>query len=187
MSMLTRGMLTNVGQTIRSQGSVNGSNPTLPFGGLHMVLLGDFHQFPPVAAENHALYCERPNSDNERLSIGRQLYLQFDKVVILRQQQRSRDPGWSGMLTRLRVGECTDNDMDEFQKLVLTDPRCVVPDFSSTEWKGVILVTPRHSVRKRWNKVALTKHCADGGHQRYVIRAEDKDKTTGDTPRIDYE
>ncbi|KAJ2912091.1 hypothetical protein MD484_g8323, partial [Candolleomyces efflorescens] len=189
ISMMTRGLMTNVsevGQTIRSQGSVNGSNPTLPFGGLHMILLGDFHQFPPVAAENHALYCHRPNSDNERLSIGRQLYLQFDKVVILRQQQRSRDPQWTGMLNRLRVGECTDDDLVEFQKLVLTDPRCDVPNFSTPEWKDVVLVTPRHSVRRRWNKVALQKHCLEGGHRRYVIRAEDRDKTTGDTPRIDY-
>ncbi|KAJ2913508.1 hypothetical protein MD484_g6899, partial [Candolleomyces efflorescens] len=189
VSMMTRGLTTNiseVAQTIRSQESVKGSNPTLPFGGLHMIFLGDFHQFPPVAAESHALYCDRPNTDTERLSIGRQIYLQFNKVVILRQQQRSRDPQWTAMLNRLRVGECTDEDMEEFQKLVLTDRRCDVPDFSAPDWKHVVLVTPRHSVRRRWNNLALIKHCAEGGHRRYIIRAEDIDKTTGELPRIDY-
>jgi hypothetical protein len=189
MSMLTRPTLTNmceVGQVVRMEQRSLGCDPYLPFGGMHMVLMGDFHQFPPVAGDGSALYSERFHSDSERAAFGRELFKQFTTVVILREQKRSHDPGWTAILNRLRVGECTPEDLEELQKLVLTNPHCEVPHFSSPEWKDVILVTPRHSVRKEWNKMALEKHCVEGGHRRYRILAKDIDRTTRETPRLDF-
>lgn len=158
----------------------------------------DFHQFPPVAGgkgakpgregkENtSALYCHQPSLDKERMALGREIFLQFEKVVVLTEQNRSRDPEWTELLDRLRVGECTDKDLEEVQKLVLTDPRCDVPDWNSEEWADVVLVTPRHKVRKAWNDLALAKHCRLEGRYRYVIKARDIDKFTGERPRLDY-
>ncbi|KAJ2915818.1 hypothetical protein MD484_g4610, partial [Candolleomyces efflorescens] len=189
MSMLTRPNLTNmseVGQVVRSQARGASGNSTLPFGGMHIVLLGDFHQFPPVASASQALYCERPGVDDERSALGRQLFLQFNTVVILREQNRSHDLGWNEILNRLRVGECTDDDIDELRKLVLTDPRCDVPDFTSDEWRDAILVTPRHSVRKEWNRMSLLKHSMENGRRRYRIRAYDWESMTGERARVDF-
>ncbi|KAF6745923.1 ATP-dependent DNA helicase PIF1 [Ephemerocybe angulata] len=201
MSMLTKAMLSDmshVGSVVRAEAARTASNSTLPFGGLHMVLFGDFHQFPPVAGgaggkpgrqkkENtSALYCHQPSLDKERMALGREIFLQFEKVVILNEQKRSRDPEWTELLDRLRVGECTAKDLDEVQKLVLTDPRCDVPDWNSKEWADVVLVTPRHKIRRAWNDLALAKHCRAGGHYRYVITAQDVDKFTGELPRLDY-
>jgi hypothetical protein len=189
MSMLTKSNLTNmseVGQVVRSEVSGVGGNSTLPFGGMHIVLLGDFHQFPPVAAPSQALYCDRPSTHKERSALGRQLFLQFNTVVILREQKRSHDEGWNDILNRLRVGECTEEDIDELRKLVLTDPRCEVPDFTSEGWRDVILVTPRHAVRKEWNRVSLLKHSMENGRRRYRIRAYDWESMSKQPARLDF-
>lgn len=47
---------------------------------------------------------------------------------------RVTDDVWTGILSRLRVGDCTENDIDEVQKLVLTNPDCEVPDFTAALW-----------------------------------------------------
>ncbi|EAU83557.2 ATP-dependent DNA helicase PIF1 [Coprinopsis cinerea okayama7 len=189
MSMLTKKMLalmSEVGQVARGHSSTATTNSTLPFGGLHVVLFGDFHQFPPVATEGNALYCDRPNTDNEKSALGRELFLQFNTVVILREQRRSRDIGWTEILNRLRVGECTDHDIDELKKITLTDSRCDIPNFDSEEWRDAVLVTPRHSVRKAWNQARLERHCSEEGRLRYIVRAHDTDKVLDDIPRQDF-
>ena len=56
-----------------------------PFGGLNVILVGDFHQFPPVAsAGTSALYVpSNPSKDSALAMLGRKLYEQFDVVVRL--------------------------------------------------------------------------------------------------------
>jgi len=66
--------------------------------------------------------------------LGREIFLQFDKVVILDKQIRVTDETWASILRRLRVGECSARDLEEIQKLVLTNPECDVPDFSKAPW-----------------------------------------------------
>jgi len=144
-----------------------------PFGSMHIIKSGDFHQFPPVTNPTGALYVDRPDKDSKHALIGREIFLQFDKVVILDKQNRIRDDVWANILSRLRVGECDQNDLEEIRKLVLTNPECDVPDFSKAPWDEAILVTPRHSVRNLWNEEAIAKHCAKTGNQQYLVPAED--------------
>jgi hypothetical protein len=56
----------------------------LSFGSMHIIQSGDFHQFPPVGNPTGALYVDR----------------QFDKVVILCQQNRIKDETWTNILSR---------------------------------------------------------------------------------------
>ena len=72
---------------------------------------------------------------------------------------RVTDDVWTGILSRLRVGDCTENDIDEVQKLVLTNPDCEVPDFTAALWCDATLITPRNVVKDLWNSAALEKHC----------------------------
>ena len=67
--------------------------PHEPFGSMHIIQSGDFHQFPPVGNPTGALYIDRPEKDDKRalLGLGREIFLQFDKVVILHQQNRIKD------------------------------------------------------------------------------------------------
>ena len=155
--------------------------PHEPFGSMHIIKSGDFHQFPPVGNPTGALYVDRPEKDNKRALLGREIFLQFDKVVILHQQNRMKDETWTKILSRLRIGECNDNDLDEIKKLVLTNPDCDVPDFSKSPWDQAILVTPRHSVRNLWNEHAIAKHCIKTGNQRYIVPAEDTSRDGTET------
>jgi hypothetical protein len=54
--------------------------------------------------------------------------------------------------------ESNANDVKEIEKLVLTNPACNVPDFTTSPWNEAILVTPKHSVRNLWNEHALAGH-----------------------------
>jgi hypothetical protein len=152
------------------------------FGGMDVIDFGDFHQFPPVGNPSAALYCDRPETDDAHALKGRSIFTEYDKVVILREQMRITDDVWTGILSRLRVGECTEDDIDEIQKLVLTNPACEIPDFSTTPWCDATLITPRNATKNLWNSAALTRHCRTSGNRKYVISAEDSIKETGAVP-----
>ncbi|KAJ3521770.1 hypothetical protein NMY22_g12176 [Coprinellus aureogranulatus] len=167
MSMMTKSLLCNVSQvcqTVMGQDAATASNSTLPFGGLHIVLLGDLHQFPPVANCGEALYQEADPNGKELPWAGR----------------------YTSNLLQSRVGECTEEDVDEVNKLSVLDPRCTLPNFNDPEWSQALLITPRHSLREEWNSAALRKFCHDNGLRRYVIQAQDVDSMTGVKPRLDY-
>jgi len=157
----------------KSRAEEEKGRPHEPFGSMHIIKSGDFHQFPPVGNPTGALYVDRPNKDSKRALLGREIFLQFDQVVILDKQNRIKDKTWADILSRLRVGECNANDIEEIEKLVLTNPACDVPDFTCAPWDEAILVTPRHSVRNLWNEHALAKHCMKTGNQHYIVPAED--------------
>ncbi|KAF4616631.1 hypothetical protein D9613_008796 [Agrocybe pediades] len=144
-----------------------------PFGGMHIILT--VHQFPPVGNKNAALYVER-EADNTHAALGRAIFKQFETVVILKQQNRVTDLGWTNILNRLRVGRCTEDDITEIRRLVLSNPECDVPDFSKPPWSDAILVTPRHGVCEVWNTYAVEKHCKRTRQARYIVNAEDVDK-----------
>ena len=100
--------------------------PTVPFGGINVIFLGDFVQYAPVL--DRPLYsnlllpndtlsntiAEKPSGRrtvSERdiqCKVGRALWLQINKVVFLKQQMRNNDHDFMEMQTRLRVGECND-------------------------------------------------------------------------------
>lgn len=41
------------------------------------------------------------------------------------------DEAWAKILRCLKVGECRTEDLNEVQKLVLINPGCNIPDFST--------------------------------------------------------
>ncbi|KAF7973278.1 hypothetical protein HWV62_15643 [Athelia sp. TMB] len=84
------------------------------------------------------------------------------------------------MLTISLAGECTEDDINELEKLVLSESKNNIPDFDSDPWTDAVLVTPRNAVREAWNKAALRKHCKRTGHILYEVPAEDR---AGNPPR----
>lgn len=172
MSMLTTTQLTLLCQiTGFVRAGLSTIDSTIPFGGLSIVLLGDFHQFPPVANFSKELY--NPSPLGEICQLGRKYYTQFDVVILLTEQMRIQDLQWISILECSRTGDCTNDDITEIRKLVLTNPDCDVPDFLKPPWNEVILVTPRNGVCSSWNERALHSHCCRTGHTHYVVYAED--------------
>jgi len=104
MSMISKSFLALLSRIIGiGKGTDGNTNPAESFGGINVILSGDFHQFPPVAAaSNEALYFP---SDADRDSVdallGRQIYEEFRTVVILKQQIRCTDPEWLDFLQHL--------------------------------------------------------------------------------------
>ena len=74
------------------------------------------------------------------------------------------------------------HDMEEVQKLVLSDARCEIPDFSTSPWCDATVITPRNATKDLWNKAALERHSNRSGNRKYIIYAEDTMRDTGDTP-----
>ena len=66
----------------------------------HVIKCGDFPQFPPVGNDMSALYMGRPNKDNKQAQLGGEIFLQFDKVIILKKQNRIKDKIWNEVLNR---------------------------------------------------------------------------------------
>lgn len=148
-----------------------------PYGGMHVIKFGDFHQFPPVKNNKGALYVDR-KEDGRKSQLGRNMFVQFDRVVILREQVRVTDPVWTEILERVRVGQCSEDDVREIQKLVLGNEECEVPNFDEPPWMDSILVTPRHAVREIWNDYSVKKHCVRTRNRKYTVPAEDFDRNS---------
>lgn len=144
---------------------------SLPFGGINVILFGDFHQFPPVGNPTAALYYCHQKCD--RGTLGRNIYEQFIVVVELAEQMRVTDARWDTVLKHLRDGACDADDLRIVKRLLVTDPECDLPDFTTNPWRDVILVTPRHGVRVQWNSAAVMKHCIQSGERLLVSVAED--------------
>lgn len=154
-----------------------GSDAGEPFGGINVVICGDFHQFPPVAAKRVAAlyYPNDPANIKETVEdqLGRGIYESFRTVVILQEQVRIEDETWHTFLTHLRNGDVDGADVDMLRSLVLTNPQCQETDFSTPPWCNAVLVTPRHAVRTQWNDAATRRHCACTGVQLFSCPAED--------------
>ena len=145
------------------------------FGGLNMIIVGDFHQFPPVVSRQSApLYWPVDSRhDTEEEIVGRKIFEQFSTVVQLKKQVRIGDAAWHDVLQHVRYGNCRQQHIDMIRKLIITNPNCPPTDFTASPWKNARLVTPRHSVRNQWNSAAIRKHCMESGNRLYICPAED--------------
>ena len=148
-SMLTKVVLACLAEVVEFiRGAHGEGDATKPFGGLNVIMFGDFHQFPPVSNPTGALYHLSVASGSQPLreAAGKLLYEQFQTVVILKEQKRVADIVWTGVLDRLREGECTEEDMKEVRKLIVTESDNDNKGFSSGKWDNAVLVISRHAV-----------------------------------------
>jgi len=173
--MLTKDLLCHLSQVTGSVRTGDGrTESTITLGALNVIFIGDFHQFPPVGQPDVALY--RRECPRHASVVGENIYHQFDTIIQLVEQNRIDDPRWEEVLTNAQTGSCTEDDILEIDKLVLTNDECNMPDFSVPPWQNARLVTPRNSMRTFWNTFKLREHCKWAGEVLYVVNAED---TTG--------
>ncbi|KAF8835622.1 hypothetical protein BDN67DRAFT_984501 [Paxillus ammoniavirescens] len=117
MSMLTTDMLSLLSQVTSIV--IGPQESTIPFGGLSVLLSGNFHQFPPVAKQNRALFIQlQPKTHSE---IGCNLYLQFETIVTLSKQMRVTDPVWNDILDSSAHGPLTIQERVTIAKMPVND------------------------------------------------------------------
>ncbi|KIO13324.1 hypothetical protein M404DRAFT_18813 [Pisolithus tinctorius Marx 270] len=156
MSMVSRPFLAKLSNIIsRAHTGADDNSSVLPFGGLNIILVGDFHQFLLVATKASAplFWPCNMERDTEDELLGRHIYEQFDVVVRLKTQVRVTDPRWLDLLQHIRNGSCSKHHINMLWGLVLDNATCPPTDFHSSPWKDVVLVTPRHAVHMQWNSM----------------------------------
>ena len=126
------------------------------FGGINVILVGDFHQFPPIfACRSAPLYWpENATHDSKEDILGPKIFEQFSTVVELKEQIRIRDEIWHNILQHVCYGNCRQEDIDIIKNLIITNKNCPPTDYSIPPWKNAKLVTPCHAVRTQWNSAA---------------------------------
>lgn len=106
VSMLTAELfekLDKIGRALRN-------NAGRPFGGIQLVLVGDFYQLPPIGKE--AQFCFEHEELWEHL-----------EVFHLNTVWRQADPTWRDMLNEIRVGHCSPDTFDRLSARMVSPDR----------------------------------------------------------------
>ena len=122
ISIMTAEMLTHTSQVMGFVKTGTGQiASSVLFSGINIILLGDFHQFPPIANPRAALYLSPSSLDFDPAArvMGRNMYSQFEMVVTLTEQMCITDKDWMQILERAQMGDCTSSDLQEIRKLIL--------------------------------------------------------------------
>ena len=100
LSFVSSDMLDRIDQHLRLARDM----PYIPFGGLHVVFIGDLYQLPlpgglPIFASK--------------------LWPLFELCELDGNQRAARDPAWAALLARVRVGQWTQEDIQTLESMVL--------------------------------------------------------------------
>jgi len=147
------------------------------FGGMNMILAGDFSQLPPVADQplhSPQVFNKQDSAIKPRdqeATLGKIFWHQFTTVVILKKNMRQttqtdEDAKLRTALENMRYAACTQNDLEFLNTLVagnlrndgkrlLTDPK----------FRNVSVITARNNQKDRFNEQGSARFAVDNGLQ----------------------
>lgn len=143
---------------------LNGPDPHSPFGGIQLVLVGDLTQLPPVVGteEESALFSRRYNSSfffsAEALAGSVLAPIELTRVF------RQADSHFIDILSRIRLGEATEEDLEAVNSRVGQPLPKPAP----------VILTPTNGAADRINIMGL--HSLTGEQQTYKGSAKGKFK-----------
>ena len=133
MSFVSAEILERMDQNLRLARDM----PHHPFGGVHVIFIGDLYQLPPPGGQVHPARCSRNSTQDipeqyyaviclifARLRAGRPIFASklwnlFELCELEGNQRAARDPAWAALLARVRLGQWTDEDIRTLEGLVL--------------------------------------------------------------------
>ncbi|EPQ51296.1 hypothetical protein GLOTRDRAFT_49145, partial [Gloeophyllum trabeum ATCC 11539] len=159
-----------------------------PFGGINVILCGDFAQLPP-AMNRPPLYSDRVGTHlNRRMSptdqesaIGKAIWYQFTSVVILRENMRQKSQTKENnklrkALENMRYKACTLQDI-EFLCSRIAGKSENKPKLSDPKFRHVSVITARNIYRDRLNQLGCVQFASDTNQQLIDFYSTDKWKT----------
>lgn len=101
--------------------------PSIPFGGIRLVIFGDFLQLPPVIPDDlphveYQLQCAAPGITTPCFAFDSSSWEELDPmVVVLTHNHRlgsdtPEEKAWCELVSRVRHGQCTEADIAEINK-----------------------------------------------------------------------
>jgi len=144
-----------------------------PFGGMNVVLAGDFAQLSPVFGSplydgNVEKYVNsRMSVRNQETVIGKVLWHQITTAVILTQNMRQKtqteaDGNLRTALENMRYAACTSEDI-AFLRTLIAGRGERSPRLSDPRFRNVSIITARNNQRDRINEEGSRRFAADHG------------------------
>ena len=140
-----------------SEALIDSKGISTQFGGINLIVAGDFAQLPPVGETQ--LYANVDTSKTSSAStrgqetvFGKLLWLSINKVVILTQSMRQCGPENERLvqlLGRLREGRCTDDDFDLLSTRILDNI-----SVNWSEWQNVPIIVSENAQKDALNERA---------------------------------
>jgi len=153
ISMMKRVQLVQLDRRLRIAKRV----PGVPFGGIHIVLVGDFLQLPPVGAD--PIYGDpslKPRSTATDFA-GFQLWRDFEDVILLEESVRfQEDPQWGRGCHDARLGIWKPEFVELINSRVITQHERPLMEWISGGGRTTF-VTPDNSTRVSINNLFISK------------------------------
>ncbi|KAJ3521123.1 hypothetical protein NMY22_g12441 [Coprinellus aureogranulatus] len=134
--------------------------PEESFGGLSMILVGDFAQLPPaVGGEPTSLYGHLKyapgNANRQKEVIGQSIWHEFTTVVMLKENMRQvkkGDDGFRTMLENMRYKDCTWEDI-KFLRSRISSNVPGMPSICDTNFRNVSVITTKNLLKDTMNEI----------------------------------
>jgi hypothetical protein len=167
--------------------------PELPFGGINVILLGDYIQYTSVLDKPLYVNLERGPSTHStteadvQYGVGRSLLvLQINTVTKLTQQMRTEDQKYLTLLNHLRLGEMTRADFDYLCTRII-GPGQAVQSLKEKRWCDAPILGFRNQLRTEINNRAVVDKAKETGIPLVVVVVHDRIRSKSADDDVIYE
>ena len=157
VSMVSQELLSEISKSLNL--ATQSKDASVPFGGLSVIFMGDFHQFSPNGGT--ALY------NHDKVKPGRALWKSLTDAFIFHRQQRQKDDAkFLDTLMRIRAGNAKEIDRVLLSSRVVGDRSGL--KFTDPKFQNATIITSRNSVRQALN-IQLAERNAQLNHQKLLV------------------